>query len=136
MHTDLTLGWLQECTANLGTQLRRFQSYTCTFFDTRELPSEEATRSRRPKKTASSDKPSRKKKLPAKDSQPDNETKTPKKPPKKVLFSLAMIKLHFLGDYVNAIKMFGASDSYSTQPVSFILDNEYWSMIVTFPSLG
>ncbi|KJA14075.1 hypothetical protein HYPSUDRAFT_107425, partial [Hypholoma sublateritium FD-334 SS-4] len=119
MHTDLTLGWLHECTGNLGTQLRRFQSYTCSFFDTRELPSEEAARRQKAKKTPSS---SRKGKIPTRKTNQDPpsiigpELKTPKAPPKKKLFNLIMIKLHSLGDYVNTIKLFGTSDSYSTQP--------------------
>lgn len=126
MHTDLTLGWLHECTASLGTQLRRFQSYTCSFFDTRELPSEEAARRRKAKKAAPSTKPSRKEKIPTGEtnqgppSNVDSEPKTLKAPPKKKLFNLVMIKLHALGDYVNTIKLFGTSDSYSTQPVSFL----------------
>lgn len=123
MHTDLSLGWLHECTANLGTQLRRFQSYTCSFFDTRELPSEEAARSRKAKKTASSANPPAKGKGPIRKEGAgpltDDVSKPHKTPPKKKLFNLVLIKLHALGDYVDTIKLFGTSDSYSTQPVSF-----------------
>jgi hypothetical protein len=50
LHTDSTLAWLDESTKAFGKQIRRFQSYTCSFFDTRELPQEEAARSRRQKK--------------------------------------------------------------------------------------
>ncbi|KAF8151063.1 hypothetical protein BJ912DRAFT_1071771 [Pholiota molesta] len=78
MHTDSTLGWLQQCTASLGRQLRRFQKHTCSFFDTRC-------------------------------------DFTPSHYSKKKVFSLSLIKLHALGDYVRTIMMFGTSDSYSTQ---------------------
>lgn len=122
MHTDSTLGWLHECTTNLGKQLRKFQSYTCSFFDTRELPSEEAARSRKTKKAASSAKPNGKGKTPAsKENEgppPSDVLKPSKTPPKKKLFNLVLIKLHALGDYVSNIRLFGTSDSYSTQPVS------------------
>ncbi|KJA19627.1 hypothetical protein HYPSUDRAFT_143405, partial [Hypholoma sublateritium FD-334 SS-4] len=120
MHTDLTLGWLHECTATLGKQLRRFQSYTCSFFDTRELPSEEAARSRKTKKAASSSKSNGKQKTPTSEENkgptPCNVSNPSKTPPKKKLFNLVMIKLHALGDYVSNIRLFGTSDSYSTQP--------------------
>ncbi|KJA12544.1 hypothetical protein HYPSUDRAFT_152354, partial [Hypholoma sublateritium FD-334 SS-4] len=121
MHTDLTLGWLHECTANLGTQLRRFQSYTCSFFDTRELPSEEAARRRKSTKATSVSSKGKSSMGKASQGPPSNvdlQSKNPKTHPKKKLFNLIMIKLHSLGDYVNTIKLFGTSDSYSTQPVS------------------
>lgn len=47
LHTESTLDLLEQTTTQLGTQLRRFQSYTCSFFVTRELPKEEAARGRR-----------------------------------------------------------------------------------------
>jgi hypothetical protein len=50
LHTDSTLAWLDESTKAFGKQIRHFQSHTCSFFDTRELPQEEAARSRRQKK--------------------------------------------------------------------------------------
>jgi hypothetical protein len=37
--------------------------------------------------------------------------------PKQKLFNLLTYKLHSLGDYVRAIRWFGTTDSYSTQPV-------------------
>ncbi|KJA20606.1 hypothetical protein HYPSUDRAFT_141916, partial [Hypholoma sublateritium FD-334 SS-4] len=122
MHTDSTLGWLQECTASLGMQLRRFESHTCSFFDTRELPSEEAARSRKEKKATASTASSSKDKLPTEkanygpQSSIESQSKPTKIPPKKKVFNLVLIKLHALGDYVNTIKLFGTSDSYSTQP--------------------
>lgn len=117
MHTDLTLGWLGQCTKSLGRQLRRFQKHTCLFFDTRELPSEEAARSRRrTKKAGSTKRLGRSKQTTASQSSPP----LPQSSRKKKTFNLSLIKLHALGDYTRTFKFFGTSDSYSTQPVSFI----------------
>ena len=103
LHTDTTIGWLEQCTTNLGAQLRRFQKHTCSFFATKELPKEEAARGRRrKKKTGSAAQPA----PPAASGGP-----------KTKLFNLIMYKLHALGDYVRMIKLFGTSDSYSTQAV-------------------
>jgi hypothetical protein len=99
LHTDSTLAWLDESTKAFGKQIRRFQSHTCSFFDTRELPQEEAARSRRQKKKKG----------------------TPSAGTKKKLFNLILIKLHALGDYVKTIKTLGTTDSYSTQPVWMFL---------------
>lgn len=100
MHTDETLGWLHDSTSELGTKIRKFASHTCSFFDTVELPTEEAARvRRRTRKTA-------------------DLTPATKLSKKRLPFNLIMYKLHALGDYVRTIRMFGTTDSYSTQPVS------------------
>lgn len=113
LHTDSTLAWLDESTKAFGKLIRRFQSYTCSFFDTRELPQEEAARSRRQKKKKGSiNRPNPSPLAPA----PSTAT-----PTKKKLFNLILIKLHALGDYVKTIKTFGTTDSYSTQPVWMLL---------------
>ena len=105
LHTDSTLAWLDESTKAFGKQIRHFQSHTCSFFDTRELPQEEAARSRRQKKKKVS----------------INLPNTSPAGTKKKLFNLILIKLHALGDYVKTIKTFGTTDSYSTQPVWMFL---------------
>ena len=105
LHTDSTLAWLDESTKAFGKEIRRFQSHTCSFFDTRELPQEEAARSRRQKKKKVS-------------------INLPNPSPagtKKKLFNLILIKLHALGDYIKTIKTFGTTDSYSTQLVWILL---------------
>jgi hypothetical protein len=113
LHTDSTLAWLDESTKAFGKQIRRFQSYTCSFFDTQELPQEEAARSRRQKKKkGSTSLPNQSSPAPA----PSTATAT-SAGTKKKLFNLILIKLHALGDYVKTIKAFGTTDSYSTQPV-------------------
>jgi hypothetical protein len=108
LHTDSTLAWLDESTKAFGKQIRSFQSFTCSFFDTRELLQEEAARSRRQQKKKSTN-PSTL--VPAQAAPSAGTTG------KKKLFNLILIKLHALGDYVKTIKTFGTTDSYSTQPV-------------------
>lgn len=119
LHTDSTLAWLDESTKAFGKQIRRFESYTCSFFDTRELPQEEAARSRRLKKKKGST--SRLNPSPLTPG-PSTATATPSAGTKKKLFNLILIKLHALGDYVNTIKAFGTTDSYSTQPVWILFE--------------
>ena len=116
LHTDFTLAWLDESTKAFGKQIRRFESHTCSFFDTRELPHEEAARSRRQrkKKEETINLPNPSPLVPA------PSTATPGRTKKKV-FNLILIKLHALGDYVKTIKTFGTTDSYSTQPVWMLL---------------
>ena len=111
LHTDSTLAWLDESTKALGKQIRRFQTHTCSFFDTRELPQEEAARSRRQKKMKVSNNAIA----------PAPSKATPSAGTKKKVFNLILIKLHALGDYVKTIKTFGTTDSYSTQPVWILL---------------
>ena len=126
LHTDSTLAWLDESTKAFGKQIRRFESHTCSFFDTRELPQEEAARSRRQKKKkASINLPNPSALAPA------PSTATPSAGTKKKLFNLILIKLHALGDYVKTIKTFGTTDSYSTQPVCvlFKLYISYWFLL-------
>jgi hypothetical protein len=106
LHTDSTLDLLDKATSDLGRQLRRFQSYTCTFFKTKELPKEEAARGRRRKNKAAADA-----------AHPPSAAASVKPPPKTKLFNLFTYKLHALGDYARTIRWFGTSDSYSTQPV-------------------
>jgi hypothetical protein len=119
LHTDSMLAWLDESTKAFGKEIRRFQSHTCSFFDTRELPQEEAARSRRQKKTKGSINLSNPSPL-----APAQSTATPAGTKKK-LFNLILIKLHALGDYVKTIKTFGTTDSYSTQPVWMLLYISY-----------
>ena len=40
---------------------------------------------------------------------------------KPKVLNLLTVKLHFLGDYVRHIRLFGTTDSYSTQLVSMYL---------------
>ena len=42
LHTDLTLTFFEQVTSGLGSLIRKFVQVTCSHFDTKELPSEEA----------------------------------------------------------------------------------------------
>lgn len=108
LHTDQTLDWLEASTTDLGRDLRRFASNTCSYFQTYELPAEEAARGRREARKKASHAGS--------EAAPQSGTGT--KTRKKVPFNLIMYKLHALGDYVRTIRCFGTTDSYSTQSVS------------------
>lgn len=103
MHTQESLGWLRQSTRELGRLLRQFQAHTCSFFDTVELPAEEAARGRRQTKQAATKRQTTSAAAP--------------KTRKKVIFNLIMYKLHALGYYVPMTMRFGTTDSYSTQTV-------------------
>jgi hypothetical protein len=90
LHTDSTLDLLEVVTREFGRLMRKFRDKTSDKFDTMELPQEAGAR----KGGAHS---SKKKKL-----------------------NLNTYKFHALGDYVATIRLFGTTDSYSTQLVSFI----------------
>ncbi|KAF8581348.1 hypothetical protein K439DRAFT_1647913 [Ramaria rubella] len=91
MHTDSTLARLDSMTTLLGQAIRKFAAVT----------------SRRLAKMAQ-----------------NNSTHSPAthaavpQAPKCKAFNLSTPKLHFLSDYVSTIKIYGTTDSYSTQTVS------------------
>ncbi|PSS31922.1 hypothetical protein PHLCEN_2v2303 [Hermanssonia centrifuga] len=121
MHTDGTLSIFEATTANLGTLLRRFAAKVCNRFVTRELPSEEAARGRRTAAKATQNKQKgRRQGKKAQDggnagtSTGSTEGQSPSVSHLKK-FSLTTYKTHALGDYPAMIRMFGTTDSYSTQ---------------------
>lgn len=115
MHTDTTLGFLDTSTTRLGRFLRRFVSETEKGYVTKDLPSEEAARSRwKARKAAQGQQPLQ--------TNPRNHQGQAQEGPKVRRFNFKTYKLHALGDYVSTIQQFGTTDNYSTQPVSFQLD--------------
>ena len=102
LHTDDSLTLLQQSLRNLCDQLRHFQRVTCAAFKTHELPTEATSRQRR--ELAELNAGRRKKEA--------RSASLPK------TFNLNTYKFHALGDYVAMIKMFGTTDSFSTQIVS------------------
>lgn len=122
LHTDSTLKRLEEVTTELGTTLRHFQKNICIRYDTQELPREEAARARR--RTATRKKTSQPGAEPltgdprASQAAGSSARSTAAAGRKKKQFSLSFIKLHGLGDYPANIRLFGTTDSYSTQIVS------------------
>ncbi|KIK11502.1 hypothetical protein PISMIDRAFT_122575, partial [Pisolithus microcarpus 441] len=105
LHTEDTLKSLKYTTRLLGQQLRKFQAFTCASFQTTELPSKTAARNRRREAKFESQK---------------GESTSTSHPGTRQLktFNLSTYKIHALGDYVDTIRMFGTTDSYSTQMVS------------------
>jgi hypothetical protein len=79
--------------------LRDFESATCSAFETRELKREAEARQRQQTKVAT-------------------EHNAPGIARKRKIFNLNTYKNHSLGDYVRTIRMYGTTDSYSTEPVS------------------
>ena len=97
-----TLKLLDNVTTSLGDALRIFKTDTCARFNTRELPREVTSRTKKEVKKPTSREPQ------------DKYAKRPK------AFNLNTYKLHSLGDYTNAIRNYGTTDSYSTQIVSVL----------------
>lgn len=104
MHTDETLTVMERATAELGRLLRQFRDQTCSKFATTELPREAQARQRRAQATG--------------DAPNTSATRTASSSSrKKRTLNLFTPKFHALGDYVPSIRLFGTTDSYSTQLV-------------------
>jgi hypothetical protein len=119
MHVDPTLHILDETTSRLGTQFRKFAKETCPAFNTQELKREADARKRRKAKKAKKAKASKRSEdlvsshaSPEPEPEPELEGSRPKN------FSLQTYKFHALGDYVETIRRYGTTDSFSTEPVS------------------
>jgi len=111
LHTEWSVTYFEAMTKVLGSKLRAFVKSTCGVYDTRELPREVAARGRR-KSALATCKPAKPRKMVV------GKTSHPQSNARKKAFSLRTYKLHALGDYPRAIRTFGTTDVYSTQPVS------------------
>ncbi|PPR02756.1 hypothetical protein CVT24_002089 [Panaeolus cyanescens] len=107
LHTTSTIAALDASTTRLGSTLRKFQNTTCFAYSTVDLPSEEASRTRRKALALN------------KRTQPGATSSTQalkgKAASKRRQFNMSTYKLHALGDYVAMIKEFGPTDGFSTQ---------------------
>jgi hypothetical protein len=101
MHTDPTLGILSHVTTSLGNSFRVFVEKTCAAFQTQELERERVARQRRQEKTTV------------------QKARESARKPRQL--NLKTYKYHSLGDYVETVRRFGTTDSYSTQRVSIHL---------------
>ena len=101
LHTESTLRSLETTTKRLGGVVRQFKKVTCTAYIAKSLPADEAPRGRR---TA------------ALHSKQGTQSTTAKSQKEKD-FNLSTYKFHALGDYANAIRMFGPTDGYTTEIV-------------------
>lgn len=103
MHSDVTLAILDKETTVVGRLLRNFNTNTCPQFKTKELRREAEARQR----------------LQAKKQPKGGQSLSSSAPSRKPrTFNLNTYKIHAMGDYVENIKMYGTTDSYSTEPVS------------------
>lgn len=103
MHSDLTLEIMDEVTTSLGKAFRQFQNNVCPTYNSKELPREANARRRRHQNADANGK--------------INSTRDE---PLQKKFNLQTYKHHSLGDYVNTIRQFGTTDSYSTTTVGII----------------
>ena len=101
MHSDDSLARLDQALKKLAAEIRRFQRKTCDEFKTYELPSEVAARYRRQQAQAGPSGPAK-----------------PTSTARLISFNVHTYKFHALGDYSRSIRMFGTTDSYTTQTVS------------------
>ncbi|KAG8939805.1 hypothetical protein FRC03_006029 [Tulasnella sp. 419] len=104
MHTESTLRDLEVAISNYGRLIRRFASQTCINFMTYETPKEVRARARRLGRKAADS---------SQQGSPSDGGASLSRPRKE--FSLNRFKLHALGDYPSTIRLFGTTESYSTQ---------------------
>ena len=112
LHTESSLRALETSTTRLGQRLRQFQATTCDAYNTYELPSEEAARGRRTAATRV------KKRHDAPSEDVENLAKGGKTQRRPKVFNLSTYKVHALGDYTQAIRLFGTTDGFTTRVVS------------------
>lgn len=94
MQTDATLDHLKSLTKEFGHLMRKFRDTTCSHFRTEELRRELEARKRK-----------------------REHSKATESSRKQKTLNQFSPKYHFLGDYVQAIRTFGSTDSFSTQVV-------------------
>jgi hypothetical protein len=109
LHMDSTLSHMDSVTTVLGQELRRFVQDTCSRFKTTELPKEYAARGRRQSRKEAQNLETTLNTAPKKGAAGERRPKT---------LNLSVYKVHALGDYVNTIRLFGTTDSFSSQIVS------------------
>ena len=106
LHTDETLKIFEQVTKDLGNRIRGFASDTCSCFATKELPREAQARRRRQGQQN-----------PSRSGQSQDVASHAKYGQRPKGLNLQTYKLHALADYPSQIRIFGTTDSYSTQAV-------------------
>jgi hypothetical protein len=115
MHSESTLTLMESVTSALGDIMRKFRNITCPAFKTRELPKETAARARKQARKQAK-KASQPEKLPT-----SGKLNIQSKRPKDKTLNLSTYKVHALADYVGTIRLYGTTDSYSTQTVGICI---------------
>jgi hypothetical protein len=101
MHSETTLSILDATFKTLCRQLRNFRDFTCTVFTTVELPKEKSARERK----------AARERLDSSNRDPASGGRRVKK------FNLNTYKFHAMGDYLQSIRLFGTTDSFTSQIV-------------------
>lgn len=110
IHSESTLTFLEETFKKLSQMLRKFQRYTCAAFNAVELPKEKAAQHSNTTNAF-----------------PESSGARPKK------FNLGTYKFHVMGDYVRTIRIFGTTDSFTTQ---IVCGSRIHTMYLTLSMLG
>jgi hypothetical protein len=130
LHTESTVIDLENSVTRLGEILRKFSRIVCSAYETFDLPSEEAARVRRKATAVNKVKAQSPKKKKMNSTQPPvidkkkakskggGPTSNSKSSSRRRSFNLITYKLHALGWYPRAIRLYGTSDNYNTQTVS------------------
>ncbi|KAL1671172.1 hypothetical protein EV122DRAFT_295608 [Schizophyllum commune] len=114
MHTDSTLDLLDKLTQEFGQLSREFEQLSRSY-NTVELPKEASARARRQARKAAAAAGPPPTTTPATATPAPAPAPTPAAARKARPLNLATYKFHALGDYVQTIRLFGTTDSYSTQ---------------------
>ena len=117
-----TLNDLENATTRLGDAVRKFDQKVCCDYRTNELPTEHAARTRRrAAKGKNQPGPSGSSNVPSAATTARREKK----------FNMNTYKFHSLGDYVASIRLFGTTDSYTSQLVCSKIDEAYHTDMLT-----
>ena len=136
IHTASTLDHLEALTKDFGQLMRQFRDLTCSHFSTTKLPCEADARRRQCQRahirvpqtehvpmigvstsTSSSTTAHRNAATSSSTTTRRNAATSLGSSRKLKTLNLTTTKFHALGDYVRAIRMFGCTDSFSTQIV-------------------
>ena len=121
LHTDSTLMHMDKLTKEFGQLMRKFRDSTCSTFNTVELPREVEARTRRNHRKESTARLQQHEATASLTSMHTesivHQQSTKSSSTKKRSLNLSTYKWHSLGDYTCTIRMFGTTDSYSTQIV-------------------
>lgn len=120
LHSDLSLVILDDHMTQFGKSLQKFKNDVCPDFKTKSLAKEAGARHRRIARNCFRHGPSSK----GKEKVVDDEESSKKN------FNINTYKIHALGSYGRFIRMFGTTDSYSTQVVSVFFSNPCISLFI------
>jgi hypothetical protein len=112
LQTETTLRFLEKTTKALGKTLRRFVWHVCSQVNTHKTSKEAQARVRCKKKAQSKGKAKKQGGKGGNSNTTGSESGTHKK-----TFNMLTFKMHSLEHYPATIRLFGTTDSYTTQPV-------------------